>query len=119
MKSADVKAEPGESMARLQSIQIEEPLHEHADEALRFVEQHRGFTYTPEQDKAVQRKIDRHLMPLVSDHSQASKIFVSNGLQLFLSYLFQYMDKSIMAQSLVYGLRQDLHLVGQQYSWCG
>lgn len=38
---------------------------------------------------------------------------------MFISYLFQYMDKSVMAQSLVYGLQEDLNLVGQQYSWCG
>ncbi|KAK5022231.1 hypothetical protein LTS07_010311 [Exophiala sideris] len=96
-----VKTEPEEPMARLQSLEVGEPLHEHADEALRFIEQHQGFTYTPEQDKAVLKKIDRHLMPL-----------------LFFSYLFQYMDKSIMAQSVVYGRRQNLGLEGQQYSWC-
>jgi gentisate 1,2-dioxygenase len=65
-KMATGKTEPGESVARLQSLEIGEPLHKHADEALRFIEQHQGFTYTPEQDKAVLKKIDRHLMPLVS-----------------------------------------------------
>ncbi|EXJ92787.1 hypothetical protein A1O3_01339 [Capronia epimyces CBS 606.96] len=88
--------------SQLGSIDVIEPLTDHADEALRFVEKHEGFSYTVEEDKAVLKKIDRHLMPL-----------------LFVSYLFQYMDKSIMAQSLVYGLREDLGLKGQEYSWCG
>lgn len=48
-----------------QSIEIAEVLQVHADEAFGFVEKHEGFTYTPEQDKAVLRKIDKHLMPLV------------------------------------------------------
>ncbi len=38
---------------------------------------------------------------------------------MFISYLIQFMDKSVMAQSLIYGLTANLHLVGQQYSWCG
>ena len=37
-----------------------------ADVALGFIEQHEGFTYTPDQEKAVLRKIDFWLMPLVS-----------------------------------------------------
>ena len=28
------------------------------------------------------------------------------------------MDKSVMAQSAIYDLEIDLHLVGQDYSWC-
>ena len=68
-----VKTEPGEPIARLQSLEVGEPLHEHADEALRFIEQHQGFTYTPEQDKSVLKKIDRHLMPLVRIHPSESR----------------------------------------------
>ncbi|EXJ79503.1 hypothetical protein A1O1_08767 [Capronia coronata CBS 617.96] len=103
-------AEP--TTSRIRSMDIIEPLRDHADEALHFVEKHEGFTYTPEQDKAVLKKIDRHLMPLARSLSNTTS-------QLFVSYLFQYMDKSIMAQSLVYGLTEDLGLKGQEYSWCG
>ena len=77
-KSAVAKTQPEESLARLESLQIGEPLHEHADEALRFIEQHQGFTYTPEQDKAVLRKIDRHLMPLVSRHPKETTHLFTN-----------------------------------------
>lgn len=37
-----------------------------ADVALAFIEQHGRIEYTPEQEKAVIRKIDFALMPLVS-----------------------------------------------------
>jgi MFS family permease len=37
---------------------------------------------------------------------------------MFTSYMIVYMDKSILGQAAIYGLNQDLHLVGQDYSWC-
>lgn len=36
---------------------------------------------------------------------------------LFLSYLFQYLDKQAMGYSAILGLRTDMQLVGQDYSW--
>lgn len=36
---------------------------------------------------------------------------------LFVSYMFQYLDKSALSNTAILGLRKDLHLVGQQYSW--
>jgi len=36
---------------------------------------------------------------------------------LLVSYLAQYLDKSAMSYSAILGLRKDLHLVGQDYSW--
>lgn len=39
---------------------------QHADLALGFVEQHEGYTYTEAEEKALVRKIDLVLMPLVS-----------------------------------------------------
>ncbi|KAK5713495.1 hypothetical protein LTR15_011195 [Elasticomyces elasticus] len=86
------------------SFQIGEvhEVHNHADVALDFIEKHEGFTFTPEEDQAVLRKIDLHILPL-----------------MFFSYVFQFLDKSVMAQTTIYGLMEDVHLVGQQYSWCG
>lgn len=40
------------------------------------------------------------------------------ALQMFTSYMIQYMDKSVMGQAAIYDLITDLGLVGQQYSWC-
>jgi hypothetical protein len=36
---------------------------------------------------------------------------------LFVAYMLQYLDKSAMANTAILGLRTDLHLVGQEYSW--
>jgi len=36
---------------------------------------------------------------------------------LLVTYLLQYLDKSAMGFSAILGLRTDLHLVGQDYSW--
>ncbi|KAF7555492.1 hypothetical protein G7Z17_g2110 [Cylindrodendrum hubeiense] len=54
----------------------------------------------PEDEKKLVRKIDMHLMPI-----------------LIVSYGLQYLDKTSLAYSAILGLQEDLHLVGQQYSW--
>ncbi|KAL7651490.1 hypothetical protein ACMYSQ_011204 [Aspergillus niger] len=48
----------------------------------------------------VLRKVDRRLLPL-----------------LFVTYLLNFMDKTILSSASVFGLIEDTHLVGQQYSW--
>ncbi|KAJ5511990.1 Major facilitator superfamily domain general substrate transporter [Penicillium expansum] len=50
--------------------------------------------------KRVLRKIDRRLIPL-----------------LFTTYMFNFMDKTILSSASVFGMRHDTGLVGQQYSW--
>ncbi|KAH8891533.1 MFS general substrate transporter [Thozetella sp. PMI_491] len=50
--------------------------------------------------KRVLRKIDFRLIPL-----------------LFVTYMFNFMDKTILSSASVFGLREDTGLVGQQYSW--
>jgi len=54
----------------LSAMQSPEPemkeIHKHGDAALDFLETHERITYTAEEEKAVIRKIDRVLMPLVS-----------------------------------------------------
>ncbi|KAL4780024.1 major facilitator superfamily domain-containing protein [Aspergillus varians] len=46
------------------------------------------------------RKVDRRLIPL-----------------LFTTYMLSFMDKTILSSASVFGLIEDTHLVGQQYSW--
>ncbi|KAL3447904.1 major facilitator superfamily domain-containing protein [Aspergillus insuetus] len=46
------------------------------------------------------RKIDRRLIPL-----------------LFTTYMLSFMDKTILSSAAVFGLIEDTHLHGQQYSW--
>ncbi|KAF4121925.1 Major Facilitator Superfamily [Geosmithia morbida] len=50
--------------------------------------------------KRVLRKIDRTIIPL-----------------LFVTYMFNFMDKTILSSAAVFGLREDNNLKGQQYSW--
>lgn len=66
-----VSLEP--EITRSTSFGIAEVVHEHADEALAFVEKHDDFTFTAEQDKAVLRKIDLRIMPLVGNTDYESK----------------------------------------------
>ncbi|KAL4788143.1 major facilitator superfamily domain-containing protein [Aspergillus varians] len=53
-----------------------------------------------EDEKKLVRKIDFHLMPL-----------------LIISYGLQYLDKTSLSYSAILGLRQDLNLKGQDFSW--
>ncbi|KAF4948880.1 hypothetical protein FSARC_13621, partial [Fusarium sarcochroum] len=50
----------------------------------------------------VLNKIDRTIIPL-----------------LFITYMFNFMDKVILSSAAVFGLREDNHLKGQEYSWVG
>lgn len=50
--------------------------------------------------KKMTRKIDMRLLPL-----------------LFITYSIQFMDKVALSASSVFGIKEDNHLVGQDYSW--
>ncbi|PCG93307.1 Major facilitator superfamily domain, general substrate transporter [Penicillium occitanis (nom. inval.)] len=50
--------------------------------------------------RRIVRKIDWRLIPL-----------------LFFTYMLNFMDKTILSSASVFGLINDTHLVGQQYSW--
>ncbi|KAG7108120.1 putative transporter like protein [Verticillium longisporum] len=50
--------------------------------------------------KRVVRKIDRFIIPV-----------------LFVTYMFNFMDRTILSSASVFGLREDTNLRGQQYSW--
>lgn len=54
----------------------------------------------PEFSRRVLTKIDRHILPF-----------------LCVTYALQFIDKTSLGYSSVYGLLDDTHLVGQQYSW--
>ncbi|EFZ00084.2 MFS transporter [Metarhizium robertsii] len=58
----------------------------------------------PAPDRAVARrvlkKIDRAIIPV-----------------LFITYMLNFMDKIILSSAAVFGLRDDNHLKGQEYSW--
>ncbi|PBK79473.1 MFS general substrate transporter [Armillaria gallica] len=50
--------------------------------------------------RKVLRKIDWRLLPI-----------------MFITYNFNFIDKTILSSASVFGLKADTHLVGQQYSW--
>ncbi|KAL4997569.1 major facilitator superfamily domain-containing protein [Aspergillus recurvatus] len=59
-------------------------------------------SFTPEEEKAVLRRIDLRVLPL-----------------LLGAYFFQQLDKSSLSYVSIFGLVEDANLVGQQYSWLG
>ncbi|EAU85196.2 allantoate permease [Coprinopsis cinerea okayama7 len=71
------------------------------DDALKIVSGEIRWV-TEEENKAVLRKIDRHIMPV-----------------LFVIYFLQFMDKTTLALSSVFGIVHDTHLEGDQYSLLG
>ncbi|KAE8150255.1 major facilitator superfamily domain-containing protein [Aspergillus avenaceus] len=58
--------------------------------------------FTPEEEKAVVKRIDRRLLPL-----------------LLGAYFFQQLDKSSLSYVSIFGLVEDANLQGQEYSWLG
>ncbi|KAJ5537794.1 hypothetical protein N7494_007273 [Penicillium frequentans] len=77
------------------------PAHEHVARFLASVENgddNRAFTV--EEERHVLRRIDLRVLPL-----------------LLGAYFFQQLDKSALSYTSIFGLSEDAHLVGQQYSW--
>lgn len=58
------------------------------------------FVIDPVEEKKVLRKLDRVIMPLTA-----------------LVYFMQHLDKQSINYASVFGLQQDLNLIGQQFSW--
>lgn len=54
----------------------------------------------PLEAKKVLRKVDQRILSL-----------------LMVTYVLQYLDKNCVNLASVYGLKKDLHLKGQDYSW--
>lgn len=56
--------------------------------------------FTPEEERTVVRKIDTHVLPIMC-----------------LVFFCQYLDKQVLSYTAVFGLKTDLNLKGNQYSW--
>ena len=56
---------------------------------------------TPEEERALVRKIDYRLIPWLS-----------------LLYLLSFLDRTSIGNAALYGLKTDLHIDDQQYLWC-
>ncbi|KAF4856965.1 putative transporter [Colletotrichum siamense] len=84
-------------------LSIEKPLRKHGDAAefLRIRQDSFG-SYSAKESKVVLRKIDWRLLPLMWITTNLSAI-----------------DKIVISNAALYGMKPDLHLVGQEYSWVG
>ncbi|KAK7680293.1 hypothetical protein QCA50_016533 [Cerrena zonata] len=73
------------------------------DEALEILgDSSNPIHITPEQDRAILRKIDLWLMPVIC-----------------MVYFLQQLDKSSLSYTSVFNIQADTHLHGSQYSWLG
>ncbi|KAL6239477.1 fungal-specific transcription factor domain-containing protein [Aspergillus navahoensis] len=73
------------------------------DEAAQYLAHNPGFEpLSPEEEKRMIRKLDWILLPM-----------------LFMTATLGAVDKVAISTAAIYGLKEDLHLVGQQYSWAG
>lgn len=55
---------------------------------------------SPEELRRLERKIDFMILPYIA-----------------VCYAFFYIDKTTLSYAAIFGIRQDLHLVGTQYNW--
>jgi hypothetical protein len=74
------------------------------DKAAQFLKQanHSAIVVTPKENARILRKIDLHILPII--------LFV---------YCLQSLDKTTLSYASVFGLIDDTHLVGEQFSWLG
>ncbi|KAJ6031975.1 hypothetical protein N7540_002707 [Penicillium herquei] len=56
---------------------------------------------SPEEERRLLRKLDLFMIPVMG-----------------VCYMLQFMDKLAISQATLLNLRADLHLVGQEYTWC-
>jgi len=72
------------------------------DEAMKFALEGEKVTLDEETDRKLLRKIDLYVLPLIC-----------------ILYATQFMDKLSNSYAAILGLRKDLHMVGDMYSWTG
>lgn len=83
---------------------VADPNREHArrEKAAEFLASHDHTSFTIEEEKAVLRRVDARILPL-----------------LLGAYFFQQLDKSTLSFTSIFGLVEDAHLAGSEYSWLG
>ncbi|CAH0055613.1 unnamed protein product [Clonostachys solani] len=87
-------------LSELQTSSVkEEPLKD-VDQAYQFAKEHCAGPLSDEDNRRILRKIDFHLLPL-----------------MVITYTLNFMDKNALSYSANFGLIDDNHLVGNQYSW--
>ena len=70
------------------------------DKAYKILKGHIDEAITPEESKRVRRKIDWRILPLIT-----------------LVYGMNYVDKAALSWAVMFNLRKDINIDGNQYSW--
>ncbi|KEY73009.1 hypothetical protein S7711_04673 [Stachybotrys chartarum IBT 7711] len=93
-------ATPRDAADTIQPVSLRPP-----EKAAQFLASHgasSGIAFTPQEERAVVKRIDRRVLVL-----------------LLGAYFFQQLDKSTLGYVSIFGITQDANLVGRQYSWLG
>ncbi|CAI7652875.1 unnamed protein product [Penicillium palitans] len=61
---------------------------------------HAAELFDYQNEKALMRKIDWHILPV-----------------MFTAYMLQFLDKTALGYTAIFGIQKSLHLVGDEYSW--
>ncbi|XXH05998.1 hypothetical protein Hte_012443 [Hypoxylon texense] len=73
-----------------------------ADKAAQFIAEHGEVAFTYEEERAVLKRIDVRILPLILG-----------------AYFFQQLDKSSLSYVSIFGILEDAHLQSREYSWLG
>lgn len=85
-----------------QTEQAREPVVEGGEKAAQFLAQHGEVVFTYEEERAVLKRIDMRILPLILG-----------------AYFFQQLDKSALSYTSIFGIIDDANLKGTEYSWLG
>lgn len=93
---------------------------ENVDTGYGDVEDVQEFHETSKSDRSLMWKIDLRLMPLM----YARQIRLLHTVPLLtkfscITYMLQSIDKTTLGYAAVFGLKEDAHLRGSEYSWLG
>ncbi|EPX75385.1 membrane transporter [Schizosaccharomyces octosporus yFS286] len=89
-------------MSSEDSKDFNEKIHNHDVEiGVGEIQQIDELAYTEEEERKLVKKIDLLILP-----------------SLCLIFFAQYLDKQSITYTSVFGLKTDLHMTGNQYSWC-
>jgi hypothetical protein len=78
------------------------PVVEGGEKAAQYLAQHGEVVFAYDEEKAVLRRIDMRILPLILG-----------------AYFFQQLDKSALSYTSIFGIMDDAHLKGTEYSWLG
>ncbi|KAI4596477.1 hypothetical protein KJ359_005231 [Pestalotiopsis sp. 9143b] len=104
MSGGEIEMKAGDDVEVMSSHKIGTVDEARLDVAVNFLalHQHEYGSYTDAEARVVLRKIDWIMLPM-----------------MFVTSTICALDKNLLSNAALYGLKQSTHLVGQQYSWIG